>query len=527
VRDPDDSVKDGGAPAEPPEETVMVYRRGEGESAPAPEAATPPGRPPEYEIAGPLGEGGMAQVYEATDLGLGRKVALKCLRQEFDGMGDVQGRFYDEARILAILDHPGALPVFEAGQLPDGRHFYAMKEVRGTTLHQMLKARARCELCSHHTLHHFVDIFERVCQTVGAAHEARIIHRDLKPENVMVDQHGSVYVLDWGLAKRLPEEGDPRDSGRTQVGVIMGTPAYMSPEQARGDHLESDPGTDVFSLGVLLYEILTGVNPFETGDSRKAMQSVLHHEPDHPRKRNRCVPHALSAICMKALAKDPALRYGDARELAEDIRRFQEFRPVTAVRPRLVDRLGNWARRRPVIAAVLATLLVVGAILAVDAAILAGTEAKIVEGAYERIDGFQAEIDGIDEQMEVMRSRLASGGRSAEERAALEARLAMLQAKREVLEEQTERTAMGIVGFTFFSPEKRARGILKDALHRDIEEAIADEDLTRATATLDLAVEMCGGKNVFGLTPEECATCRMKLDMLEDLQGGARRGAPR
>jgi serine/threonine protein kinase len=269
-----------------------------------------------YLIGETLGEGGMAIVQKATDVQLQRPVAVKRLRPEYAAQTDIRQRFFAEAEILASLDHPGTTSVFEAGLLPDGDCFYAMKKVRGKTLGELMNERIPDDLLDRSNRAHFIEIFIRVCQAVAAAHNQGIIHRDLKPENIMVDDLGVVYVMDWGLAKQLVEDDDGKqsDSQRTRIGAVMGTPAYMSPEQASGHAAESDRQTDVFSLGVMLYEILTGVNPFRGETAVDSMKGVMYHEPEPPRKRNPRVSRVMSPRVLPGFG-NRAYKAGKGRQL--------------------------------------------------------------------------------------------------------------------------------------------------------------------------------------------------------------------
>ncbi|MBY0396674.1 MAG: serine/threonine protein kinase, partial [Thermoleophilia bacterium] len=214
-----------------------------------------------HELLDAVGAGGMGEVYRTRDLPLGRDLALKVLRPAFARDRAAERRFLREARITAGLQHPGIVPVHNLGRLADGRLFFTMKLVRGQTLHQLLRDKAAGLL----------SVFERVCEAVGYAHGQGVIHRDLKPANIMVGAFGEVQVMDWGLANRGHKPTEEASAGlaadeddSTQAGTVMGTPAYMPPEQARGEPL--DERADVFALGAILCETLTGEPPF-AGDA--------------------------------------------------------------------------------------------------------------------------------------------------------------------------------------------------------------------------------------------------------------------
>jgi serine/threonine protein kinase len=485
-----------------------------------------------YLIGETLGEGGMAVVHRATDVQLQRQVALKRLRTEYSAQADIRQRFFAEAEILASLDHPGTTSVFEAGLLPDGDCFYAMKKVKGKTLGEMMRERVPEDLLDRANQAHFIEIFIRVCQAVAAAHNQGIIHRDLKPDNIMVDDLGVVYVMDWGLAKQLVEDddGSQSDSQRTRLGAVMGTPAYMSPEQASGHAAESDRQTDVFSLGVMLYEILTGVNPFRGESAVESMKGVMYHEPDPPRKHNPRIDRTISAITMKALAKDPFKRYRSAVELAEDLRRYREFFPVTAIEPTRFEKLANWSRRRPRLATSLATLTAVLTVAALATVVQASFEHAKVAAGYKYIDNVEAQLAAMDaERAELMVQRDAL--EPGPERRLIENKLADLQARFEMNEQDRMAISLAIIGFTVLSPEERAREIVRSSIFEDIEEHIRVGDLYRARAGIDSALGYAEEGNLFSFSAADRELLRDQLASverrIEDSEGALREAAER
>ena len=294
-----------------------------------------------------LGRGGMGTVWLAEDTVLNRQVALKVLDPANDS-GELASRLLREARVLACLQHPGIVPVHDAGTLSDGRVFYCMKYVEGQRLDQYLR--------NIRTLPERLALLQRLAEPLAFAHSKGIIHRDLKPENVMIGSFGEVLVMDWGVAKVKkavrPEagteaHGDSRSDlsiglSETAHGRILGTPGYMSPEQARGDTDSIGERTDIFSLGAILAFILAGGGPEELDRSR----------PLQP------VPRPLRAICAKAMAPDPATRYASVQELSSDVAKYLGGLPVTAYRESAFERASRvFARHRVAIVLVGAYLL--------------------------------------------------------------------------------------------------------------------------------------------------------------------------
>jgi serine/threonine protein kinase len=367
--------------------------------------ALPAALPDRYALGPLIGEGGMAQVFEAFDSRLRRPVAVKRLKGDRRDR-DLLRRFQDEVEISAGLQHPGSVPVYDAGAFDGDDPFYVMKRVRGKTLRQLLDERHPKQVEDPSDTRRFVDLFERVCQAVAAAHAERIIHRDLKPSNVMVDAFEAIYVMDWGLAKHLDRE--PGNEQRTRRGAVLGTPAYMSPEQASGRSRRSEPEADVFSLGVILYEILAGYRPFQRSETSGSGEQILGHNPDPPRKINPRVPRALSAICMKALEEDPADRYPSAGELAADLRAYRELRPISACSPTPLDRLRLQARRRPALAATLLTALLIGAPVLFGLGSFVATERHNLDDLQRRLLEQRATLGELDREIAEIRGRLSA-----------------------------------------------------------------------------------------------------------------------
>jgi len=323
--------------------------------------------PPRYRLLEVLGAGGMGTVHRAHDEDLGRDVALKVLRAGCGGP-DAAQRMLREARIIARLEHPGLVPIHDVGTLPDGRCYYVMKLVRGERLDRFFESAAG--------LREKLRLLQRVCETVAFAHAHGVIHRDLKPQNIMVGAFGEVLVLDWGVAKVLrdgpmvgtadgtaerarnaglePEDAEPTVTRLTAHGTVLGTPAYMAPEQADGDNAQVDERSDVYGLGGILYFCCAGRPPqFENTGGAAELVS--------PRTFNRELPRRIAAVCVRALARDPAERYASAQEFGEDLANVLDDRPVRAYREGVVERAVRlMGRYRTPILLVLAYLVMRG-----------------------------------------------------------------------------------------------------------------------------------------------------------------------
>jgi serine/threonine protein kinase len=269
-----------------------------------------------HKILGVIGAGGMGRVLLAFDEKLGRKVAVKTLSPRYAGNPKLRERFMREARALARLDHPNIVRIYNLGDAGEEPHF-VMEHIEGASLAEAARRLALTQK---------IDLMLKVVLTVDFLHRRRIIHRDLKPGNILVGPDLDPKVLDFGLAAQFDEPGERL----TQAGEIMGTPAYFSPEQARAA-APLDARSDIFSLGAVLYELITGSTPFHGESARDQIRSICERDPEPPRRINPAIPGELQNICLKALEKDPAQRYQSAREMADDLARLLAGEPVLAL----------------------------------------------------------------------------------------------------------------------------------------------------------------------------------------------------
>jgi hypothetical protein len=278
----------------------------------------------DYELLEEIGRGGMGVVYRATQRSLGRTVALKMLlRRDLASPADLV-RFRSEAEAAARLDHPGIVSIFDVGEC-DGHPFYSMQFIEGTTLARRLSAGPLPP-------REAATLLAKVADAVQAAHARGVLHRDLKPSNILIDAAGEPHVSDFGLAKRLEA-----DDSVTHTGAILGTPCYMSPEQAAGSRGDVGPTSDVWSLGTILYQILTGRPPFQAATPMDTLLAVLEADPPVPRSIDPRVDRDLEMIALKALQKPQDLRYASAADLSADLRAFLGGEPVAARRGGIAD----------------------------------------------------------------------------------------------------------------------------------------------------------------------------------------------
>jgi len=297
---------------------------------------------PGHEVEAFLGRGGAGIVFRARHLRLNRPVAVKMLLAGAYAEPHERGRFQREAEAIASLRHPNVVQVYDVGEV-DGRPYFTMEFVEGGSLAQKL---AGTPLPAREA----AELLATLAAAVHAAHTAGIVHRDLKPGNVLLTADGTPKVGDFGLARRLGG-----DAGLTRTGIALGTPSYMAPEQVQGKHDAEGPATDVYALGAILYESLTGRPPYKGETGEETLRQVASQEPVHPSRLNPKVPRDLETICLHCLHKEPARRYTSAAALAEDLGRFQDGRPVRARRLGPAARSWRWCRRNPVATALVST----------------------------------------------------------------------------------------------------------------------------------------------------------------------------
>jgi serine/threonine-protein kinase len=304
---------------------------------------------PGYALLRVLGRGGMGVVYQARHLRLNRLVALKMVLAGAHADAQQRARLYLEAEALAGLQHPNIVQVYEIGE-HDRCPYLALEFVDGGGLDRNLARKPQ-------PAREAAELVETLARAMHAAHQRGIVHRDLKPANVLLTGDGLPKITDFGLAKRLESQG------QTQTGQVMGTPSYMAPEQAAGRTHEVGPLADVWALGTILYECLTGRPPFAGNSVHETLEQVLAHDPVAPGRLGHKVPRDLETICLKCLQKDPKKRYASAGDLAEDLRRFQAGEPIQARPVSRAERTLKWVKRRPTLA-VLILLVTVAAVVA-------------------------------------------------------------------------------------------------------------------------------------------------------------------
>jgi tetratricopeptide (TPR) repeat protein len=324
----------------------------------------------DYELLEEIARGGMGVVYRARQLSLNRLVAIKMILAGKLATPAAVQRFHMEAESAARLDHPNIVPIYEIGEY-DGQHYFSMKLIQGGTL---ADASLKSRIQSTNSIREAARLVSTIARAVHYAHQRGVLHRDLKPTNILLDTAGEPHVTDFGLAKLAEDE-----SGLTMSAAILGTPAYMSPEQAAGRAKGFTTAADVYSLGAILYELITGGPPFIATSTVETLRQVCDHEAARPHTRNSAVDRNLETICLKCLNKDPERRYGSAEMLADDLDRWRNGEPISARPIKTAEQLWSWCRRKPAFAA---AVLLSGILLLI---VLVGSPIAIYRINRERV----------------------------------------------------------------------------------------------------------------------------------------------
>src|SRR2546425_2037031 len=300
----------------------------------APRPAKTPAKFGDYELVEEIGRGGQGVVYRAHQKSLNRTVALKVIGLGHWATEAHLKRFRREAEAAARLEHPGIVPIHEVGE-HDGSCYFSMKFIEGGQLDAVTRREAM-------PIRRAAELIANVARTVHYAHEHHILHRDIKPGNILLDRKGEPHLTDFGLARLVETE-----STVTRTLEVLGTPSYMAPEQAMGNNDALNSATDVYGLGAVLYQLLTGHPPFAGSTTYETVRMVLETEPRQPRLLNSKIDRDLNTICLKCLEKDPKRRYASALALAEDLERWLKHKPIRARRTGLFARGKKWVQRNP------------------------------------------------------------------------------------------------------------------------------------------------------------------------------------
>src|SRR5436190_9456940 len=347
---------------------------GDGSLTKAPSAANPVVLPREfgaYELLEEVARGGMGIVYRARQTQVNRVVAVKVLVSGAFAAPDFVKRFRTEAEAVASLDHPNIVPIYELGEC-QGQPFFSMRFVQGGSLAQRIS-----NFKSSISNHEAAALLAKLAHAVHFAHQRGILHRDIKPGNVLIDLQGEPLLTDFGLAKLVE-----KDSTVTHTLALLGTPSYMSPEQALGKAKQLTTAVDVYGLGAVFYELLAGQPPFAGGTTMETVRQVLDKEPRRPSALRPDTDRDLETICLKCRGKDPARRYASAEALAEDLERWQRHEPVAARPPSVAYVLQKMVRRNKVGAALLAAI----ALLLVGGVVISSWQAHVQSGLRRRAE---------------------------------------------------------------------------------------------------------------------------------------------
>jgi serine/threonine protein kinase/Tfp pilus assembly protein PilF len=483
-------------------------------------AETPRSSETRFRILRQHAHGGLGEVFVALDQELHRKVALKQIRAGHADEPESRARFLLEAEITGGLEHPGIVPVYSLGQDADGRPFYAMRFIKGESLRQAIDRFHQVNagnwqqgeglLAFRKLLSRFID----VCNAIAYAHSRGVLHRDLKPNNIMLGKYGETLVVDWGLAKVLGKGSDPQAAPRasspggsssyTFAGQALGTPAFMSPEQASGRLQELGPAADVYGLGATLYCLLTGRPPFQSQDTSQILRSVEQRELPSPHRLQPHVPRALEAVCLKAMAPKAEDRYPGARALADDIEHWLADEPVTAYPEPWAERSRRWLRRHRALVMTTAAALFVAALSFAGAAVrLSGVNQRLAAANRSEQEARTEATQGRDEAR-AQRDRAIKAEQEAK--------------TNEAKSQQAAAQSSAVLGFfqdrvlAAARPKGQEGGLGKDATIRAALDG-AEHDITKAFAGQPLteaAIRYTLGRSYWHLT--EMKLCQEQME---------------
>jgi tetratricopeptide (TPR) repeat protein len=451
---------------------------------------------PGYEMLGVLGRGGMGVVYKARQVGLNRLVALKMILGGGQAAGEALARFRREAEAVARLQHPNVVQVYDVGE-HEGRPYFTLELLEGGGLDRRLAGTPLPPRLA-------AALVQALAEAVHAAHSRGIVHRDLKPSNVLLAADGTPKITDFGLAKQLDA-----DAGQTRTGSVLGTPSYMAPEQADGHVAAVGPRTDVYALGAILYELLTGRPPFKAPTTLETLMEVRNEEPAPPRQLQSRTPRDLETVCLKCLEKEPRRRYASAAALAEDLRRFQAGEPILARPTGLPEKAAKWVRRRPTLAGLLAAVAVLLVALALGgaAAVYLVNEARI----DERTARGEAEERG--EANRLLAEKEEKARKKAEDAADSEAEAR----KKAEIDAARARAATGMLAAVFQAPDPLGlNGVAPVIPKQTGENLTVREVLTRAVKTLE--VQAKDQPEVYAMLLDALGNAHRSLGMYDEAE---------
>jgi eukaryotic-like serine/threonine-protein kinase len=372
------------------------------ETAPPTRAATMLGEVGDYELLEEIGRGAQGVVFRARQKSLNRTVALKVITLGQWASKAHLKRFRREAEAAASLDRPSIVPIYEVGER-DGSCYFSMKFVEGGQLDEVVRRTPM-------PIRQAVELIAKVARTVHYAHEHGILHRDIKPGNILLDAKGEPHLTDFGLARLVESE-----SSVTQTLDVLGTPSYMAPEQAVGNNAAVCSATDVYGLGAVLYQLLTGHPPFAGGTTYETIKLLEDTEPRSPRLWNPKIDRDLSTICLKCLEKDPKRRYSSALALAEDLERWVKHEPILARRTGIFSRGKKWMQRNPTSALLAASLIALAAAAGwivwkselIRQPLATGIAVLPFENLSEQREDAAAFVDGVQDDILTKLARIA------------------------------------------------------------------------------------------------------------------------